>query len=233
MAGNKTIPAGSGTAPSRQIADFVQEARSIAPAAGGNGLIFALDATMSRQPTWDRACLLQAGMFDEAAKAGGLHIQLVYYRGLGECRASRWAHEAKSLKAMMEKIDCRGGHTQLGRVLRHAAGEAARGQVKALAFVGDAFEESLDDVCAAAGEVALRAVPVFLFQEGSDPVASRAFKEIARLTRGAHCVFDGSAADELGALLRAVAAYAAGGVHALKQLAERQDTARLLLARMG
>src|SRR5262249_23134241 len=48
-------------------------------------LIFALDATMSRQPTWDQACQLQAEMFREAADVGGLDLQLVYYRGLAEC----------------------------------------------------------------------------------------------------------------------------------------------------
>src|SRR3984893_6425695 len=57
-------------------------------------LIFALDATMSRQPTWDAACRLQADMFREAAAAGGLDVQLVYYRGLRECRASVWVAQA-------------------------------------------------------------------------------------------------------------------------------------------
>jgi hypothetical protein len=50
-------------------------------------LIFALDATASRQPTWDTACQLQADMFREVAT---LSVQLVYYRGLSECRSSRW-----------------------------------------------------------------------------------------------------------------------------------------------
>jgi hypothetical protein len=40
---------------------------------------FALDATASRQPTWDTACELQVDMFREAATTGGLDMQLVYY----------------------------------------------------------------------------------------------------------------------------------------------------------
>jgi hypothetical protein len=99
-------------------------------------------------------------------------------------------------------------------------------------FIGDAFEESLDDACAAAGQLALRGIPVFLFQEGKDADAHRAFAEIARLTRGAHCAFDASAAGELSGLLRAAAAYAAGGADALQQLARRQPAARTLLSRM-
>src|SRR4029078_3687696 len=86
---------------------------------------------------------------------------------------------------------------------------------QALVFVGDAMEESVDDLCKAAGELALLGVPVFMFQEGDDPVAEPAFREIAKLTRGAYCRFAPGAARELAELLRAVAAYAAGGLKAL------------------
>src|SRR5262245_47517993 len=102
---------------------FLQEVKTLAPttAAGSRGrLIFALDATMSRQPMWDMACSLQADMFREVAAIGGLDVQLVYYRGLGECRASRWVSDARQLGGLMEKIDCRGGNTQIGRILAHA-----------------------------------------------------------------------------------------------------------------
>ena len=64
--------------------------RATAPTGTRGRLIFGLDATASRQPTWDIACQLQAEMFREVATIGSLDMQLVYYRGLGECRASRW-----------------------------------------------------------------------------------------------------------------------------------------------
>lgn len=219
---------------SQDVADFVARANVVAPpgASGKARLIFALDATMSRQPTWDRACALQAGMFDQVARLGGLSVQLAYFRGISECRASRWVSDPDGLRALMEKIDCRGGHTQLTRILRHAAGQAADMPVKALVFIGDAFEEKIDDACAAAGALALRNVPVFLFQEGQDSEASRAFAEIARLTRGAHCTFDASSARELADLLKAVATYAAGGDNALQRLAASDRGARLLLQGM-
>src|SRR6202011_5711431 len=76
---------------------------------------------------------------------------------------------------------------------------------------GDAMEENLDDLCHAAGELGLLSVPAFMFQEGDDPVSERAFREIARLTRGAYCRFDPGAAHQLAELLRAAAACAAGG----------------------
>jgi hypothetical protein len=114
--------------------------------------------TMSRQPTWDQACQLQAEMFREAAAVGGLDIQLVYYRGLAECRASSWIADSDRLGALMSGIDCRGGQTQIAKVLAHALRENETGKVPVLVFVGDAMEESLDELCSRAGELGLRNV---------------------------------------------------------------------------
>lgn len=206
-----------------EIEAFLARARTVGPRSDGKRgrLVFALDATMSRQPMWDLACTLQAEMFEEASAVGGLDVQLVYYRGLSECAASKWVSEPKRLAGLMSRIDCRGGRTQIGRVLEHVR-KASKGQkVNALVFVGDCMEEDIDGLCAVAGELGLLGVPVFLFQEGREPIAERAFKEIARLTRGAWCPFDAGAAQELRALLRAAAAYAAGGPRALADLSKR------------
>jgi hypothetical protein len=184
---------------------------------------------MSRQPTWDQACRLQADMFQEAAAVGGLDIQLVYYRGLAECRASPWIAEPAKLGAMMSRIDCRGGHTQIGRVLAHTLRENDGGKVAALVFVGDAMEEALDALCGKAGELGLRGVRAFMFQEGYDPVCEQAFREIARLTGGAYCRFAPGAAHELAELLRAAAAYAAGGMKALMDLKARRGAGAVQL----
>src|SRR5713226_2041565 len=129
----------------------------------------------------------------------------------------------------MERIDCRGGHTQIGRILAHARRETETVKVQALVFVGDAMEEKLDHLCHSAGELGLLSVPAFMFQEGGDPVAAQAFREIARLTRGAYCRFDPGAAHELAALLRAAAAYAAGGMGALADLSARRDAGAIKL----
>ncbi len=212
---------------------FLAQARTAAaPSPGGRGrLVFALDATMSRQPTWDAACRLQAEMFQEAAKLGGLDVQLLYYRGFGECRASRWVADGRALAELMSGIDCRGGQTQIGKVLTHARRETGRQRVQAMVFVGDALEEAIDSLATRAGELGMLGVPVFFFQEGRDAAVERGFRELARLTRGAYARFDQSAAGELAALLRAVAAYAAGGRAALA-LADRSAPARLLLEQL-
>src|SRR5690349_20550883 len=225
------------TASSRpEIDAFLEKVKSLGPAAtaGKRGrLIFALDATMSRQPTWDTACALQADMFKEAASTGGLDIQLVYFRGLNECGASQWVADSGKLATLMSRIDCRGGHNQIGKVLHQARKEHEARRVQAVVFVGDAMEEKIDDLCTYAGELGLRGVPVFMFQEGSYPVAEHAYREIARLSRGAYCRFDTGAAHQLGELLRAVAAYAAGGMKALNDLSARNDRgAQKLLAQL-
>ncbi|CAN0477714.1 unnamed protein product, partial [Phaeothamnion confervicola] len=167
--------------------------------------------------------------FREAAAIGGLDVQLVYYRGLAECRASGWVSDASRLGSLMEKIDCRGGHSQIGKILSHTRRESEKQQVQALVFVGDAMEEPIDDLCVTAGALGLLGVPAFMFQEGGDPVAENAFREIARLSRGAYCRFDPGSAAQLAELLRAVAAYAAGGMKALANLKGQRSAGAMKL----
>jgi hypothetical protein len=221
---------------SRDIADFIARVKALSPVASAarGRLMFAMDATMSRQPTWDMALGLQSQMFESVQETGGLDVQLVYFRGAGECRASKWVSDPSALAKLMTQVDCRGGFTQLGRVLSHARTETETKRVSALVYVGDCMEEAIDDVCGRAGELSLHGVPVFLFQEGADATAERAFREIASLTKGAYCRFDAGSAAQLKALLNAVAAYAAGGRPALERLASsaRGETARLLLGQM-
>ena len=216
------------------IAAFVEAAKKVpAPASSGRGrLIFALDATMSRQPTWDLAQTLQAKMFQAAAGLGGLDVQLVYFRGMDECRASNFVSGGQGLAGLMSRIDVRGGSTQIRKVLVHGRDEAKRAKVGALIFVGDAMEENPDRLAVLAGELALLGVKAFMFQEGRDPAARRTFSEIARLTGGAWCRFDPGAAAQLRELLRAAAAYAAGGREALKRLSKTGSGAAKLIGQM-
>lgn len=211
-----------------ELAAFLTSARARPTGAASGRLIFALDATMSRQPTWDLACDLQASMFDAAARVGGLEVRLAYFRGRDEARASRWVRDAGALNGLMAGIACHGGLTQIGRLLEDAAKAAANAPLAALVYVGDAMEEDIDRLCHLAGELALRGTRAFMFLEGHDPRAERAFREIARLTGGVFLPFDTRAAHELRALLAAIGTFAAGGRPALQ--AEGGAAARRLLA---
>ncbi len=198
------------------------------PAAGRRGrLMFALDATASREPTWDRACHIQGQMFKETAALGGLDIQLVYYRGFGEFKAEPWLSNSAELLQRMTRVFCLGGQTQIAKVLRHAIAETKKEKISALVFVGDCMEEDVDKLCHLAGQLGVLGVPVFLFHEGGEPVAARAFKQIARLTNGAYCSFDSRSAQQLRELLSAVAVYAAGGRAALEDYSRRTGGAAL------
>ena len=208
---------------SGDIETFLTQARALSTAQAGGRLILSLDATMSRQPTWDLACTLQSQMFDAAGKAGKLGVQLVYFRGLGECRASKFVADTSALKQLMIGIDCRSGSTQIGRVLSHALKETAQRKVDALVYIGDAMEEDVAELTKKAGELGLHGVPVFVFQEGRNGEAEHAFKEIARLSKGAWFRFDRNAAAMLAKLLSAVAVFASGGLKALEVRGRPED----------
>jgi hypothetical protein len=203
---------------SAEVAAFLDKVAiaPLAPQGEGKGrLIFAMDATGSRGPTWDRACHIQAQMFTETDALGGLEVQLIYYRGFGECRASPWVGKTKELLRFMTRVYCLAGHTQIRKVLKRAIKETEQKKVGALVFVGDALEEDIDELGHLAGKLGLLGLPCFMFHEGFDVAARNAFKQIARLSGGAYAPFDANSPQQLRDLLAAVAVYAAGGRPAL------------------
>jgi len=200
---------------------------------GRGRLVFAMDATASRQPSWDRACQIQGEMFAATADLGGLSIQLVYYRSFDECKASGWTDDPRALLRKMTAVTCLGGRTQIARVLRHTLKQTEKSPVNALVFVGDCMEEDPDELCHLAGELGLHRVPLFLFHEGGQQQAATTFRQMARLTRGAYCPFDASSAEQLKQLLTAVAVYAAGGRAALERYGAGGDSVRLLTRQLG
>jgi hypothetical protein len=217
-----------------EVAAFVKNlaaAPAVKPVGQMARLIFAMDATASREPTWRQAREIQARMFEETAKLGGLEIQICYFRGQNECRVSRWLSNADALRRCMHKVVCQMGYTQIAKVLRHARAEVREGKVHAMVFVGDCIEENLDELAGLAGELGVLNVPVFVFQEGYEPMAERAFREIARLSGGAYCRFDAGSPEQLRDLLSAVAVYASGGRQALLDFGARQGGIALQLTR--
>lgn len=218
---DEKLPAKTSTA--RDIDAFLKRAAKLPTLVQTKGrLIFAIDATLSRQPTWNRATEIQSDMFAVAQSIGGLAVQLVYFRGMGEFQASEWTASANALANRMRDVTCRSGFTQLRRVLAHATAEARQTKVGALVYVGDCFEEEMDSVVAEAANLALLGVPAFMFHEGDDPRAAAAFRDVARLTKGVYARFDSGAARQLRELLMAAAIYATGGAVALREHAKKK-----------
>ena len=214
-----------------EVDQFLDKLARTPPRPVGRGrLIFGMDATASRQAMWDRAAKIQGEMFVETAALGGLDLQLAFYRGFGEFKVSNWVSDGKELLSLMTSVFCLAGETQIGKVLKHAANEAEKGKVNAVVFVGDCVEEDVDKLGGIAGKLGILGVPVFMFQEGDDPIASFAFKQIAKLTGGASCQFDASSATVLRDLLKAVAVFAAGGRPALEDMGKKQGGEALRIA---
>ncbi len=238
MAGkDKSLRRAGSSAPARssnqEIDAFLAKARAMTPRGDGKGrLLFALDATASREPVWDRATALQAEMFLAASRLGTLNIKLAYYRGLGECRALPWSTTAAELTSAMTRIRCSAGNTQIGRVLKLALDEHAANPLSALVFVGDCMEEDPDRLAALAGQLGIHGVPAFLFQDGHDPLAEKTFRHLARLSGGAWCRFDAASAAQLRDLLCGVAVFATGGRKALADFSRGRESLKLLTSQL-
>lgn len=205
--------------PTTSVDRFLQQVKNVpAPTGAARGrLIFALDATASREPTWDTACQLQAEMFAATRDLGGLAVRLCYYRGFGEFRASSWSARSSDLLEQMSSVRCRGGHTQIEKVLRHALAENKRHKIAALVFVGDAMEENADTLCQLAGQLGVVGVKAFMFHEGHDSRVASVFRQIGALSGGVYLPFDRDSAAQLKELLAAVAVFAVGGHEALER----------------
>ncbi|MFN8758349.1 MAG: VWA domain-containing protein, partial [Tagaea sp.] len=226
------LPAKSNRA---EIAAFLDKVKAL-PVAGGPAparrgrLIYAMDATASREPMWDRAAKMQADMFLAARDLGGLDVQLVHYGGIADFEVGPWVSDSAALVARMQSVRCKAGETQIANILRHAIAETKRAKVAAVVFVGDAVEESPDALAGFAGQLGVLGTPVFAFHEGGEATARRALEAVARLSGGAYCPFDAHSADALRDLLSAAAAYAAGGRKALGDFSKRKGGAVALLA---
>lgn len=197
---------------------------------GRGRLMFGMDATASRQPSWDSAARLQGEMFQVTRDLGGLDVQLAFFRGFGEFKVSKWTGDTHDLTRLMTGVGCLAGETQIGKLLKHAVNETRKRRINALVYVGDSFEEDVDALGRTAGELGLLGVPVFMFHEGEDPIARFGFQQIAKLSGGAYCSFGAASADTLKELLAAVAVYAAGGRRALENHAQAKGGETLRIA---
>ena len=205
---------------SSDVQNFLSQVAAVPNTSGHAHMIFALDATASREETWGVARQLQTEMFLSARSVGGLNLQLCYFRGFAEFFSSQWENNADQIVRIMSGMNCEAGATQIERVLAHAINESQTRTIKCLVYIGDAMEENVDILSDLAGKLGLLNIPVFMFQERGDPETKKAFKECARLSGGAYSQFDRASVDHLKELLKAVAVYAAGGYKALKKFSK-------------
>ena len=191
-------------------------------------LVFGMDATASRERTWDNACQIQNQMFSATDDIGGINVQLCYYRGFNQFKYTGWFSSGKELIKEMAKVSCLGGHTQIAKIFKHALEEHKAQKIKALVFVGDALEENADTLCHLAGKFGVFNIPIFMFQEGSDHFVMSAFRQIALLSGGAYAPFNSGSVKERQELLSSVAFFVAGGHEALETYEKRDGKGKSL-----
>lgn len=222
------------TSSKSEVNSFLEKVASLPKTTGEARLIFSLDATASRQATWNTASKLQRDMFTSAQSLGGLQVQLCYFRGFAEFYKSGWTINADEVLHKMNGLRCEAGTTKIETLLRHALAENKKAKIKGVIFIGDAMEESLDRLAQLAGELGILKVPLFMFQERGDPTARQAFIELSRLSGGAYSQFDSASAEQLKELLKAVAIYAAGGLKALQKFSKNSpESVKLLTQQMN
>ena len=191
-------------------------------------LVFGMDATASREKTWDNACQIQSKMFRATDDIGAINVQLCYYRGFNEFQCSGWSSSGEELIKEMTNVSCLGGHTQIAKIFKHALEEHRTQKIRALVFVGDALEENADELCFLAGKFGVFNIPIFMFQEGSSSAVMSTFKQVALLSGGAYAPFNSGSVKELQDLLSSVAVFVAGGHKALEKF-EKKDRSRKIL----
>lgn len=222
------------TAPSTSsaVAKFLTKAQAIKRIAKAQThIVFSLDATASRAPTWQRAQSLHEALFDVASETSGLSLQLCYFKGIASFYASPWVVTAEGLRRELSEVSCEGGITQLRRLLEHClAQQPDSTSLKAIIFIGDAVEEDPNTLNDLAVRCRLANRPLYIFQEGSDPRAKAIFASMAMLSGGAHIALGENSADQLRQFLQSVIRLATGGRKALESSAHESD--KLLLDKL-
>jgi hypothetical protein len=213
------------------ISDFLEQvAKSpiIAKGKQKGRIIFAMDATASRESMWDMASQMHADMFNAVADIGGISIQLCFYRGFNEFRYFDWSNKPKSMQNAISSVHCLAGQTQISKILKHTLNETQQVPVQALVFIGDSMEENVDKLGNLAGQLGIYKTPAFFFQEGNNPIVKRAYQQFSQLSGGAHCSFDAASAHMLADLLKTVARYSVGGLQALQSPSNQSEAVKML-----
>jgi len=192
----------------------------------GLGIGFLIDATGSREDTWEQAQGIQAKMFKSAAGLQTIRLRLAYFGG--DCLNSPgWMNSPARVAKHMAAVRCRTGLTQIIEGLHSFIQEAPENRAAAIILVGDAFEEDADQAEHAGTMLKKMGIRVFSFIEGNDPTAQSVFQRLAEITGGKFAKFGSDL--PLSDLCEGVALLTSGGEKALDRL-KNQNVRRLLLS---
>jgi hypothetical protein len=182
-------------------------------------LIFAVDATASREPAWAAA----RQVTDALVKAlpGELDVALAVHGGSRVHTFTAFINEANTLRDRAAGVSCQAGMTRLLPILSASLKHPG---IRIVIYVGDVFEESLLQGRRLADLMSAQKTKLIVLHDTADPGARRdaeVFWDLAKRTGGCVLPFDASAPGRLRDLLSAVAVYAVGGEKLLR--ARRHD----------
>lgn len=190
-------------------------------------MVFAFDATASREAAWDVARRTTDSIF--RALPGQLDVALAVHGGDTMHTFTGFLPDPAALRDKAASIRCEAGRTRLVDIMERTRDSA---DVRVCLYIGDLFEEEEETAYAAADALRLRACRVIILQDGTDERSARVFREIARRTGGALIPFDADAIERIRELLEAVSVLAVGGVRLLEQEKKTLPGATLLLGHL-
>jgi hypothetical protein len=177
-------------------------------------LIFAVDATASREQAWAAA----RQVTDTLVKAlpGELDVALAVHGGSRVHTFTAFTNNAATLRDRAAGVTCEAGLTRLLPIL---SASVRRPAIRVVVYIGDVFEESLPEGRRLADAMGEQGTKLIVLHDTADPAARRdaeMFWDLARRTGGCVLPFDASASSRLRDLLSAVAVYAVGGEKLLR-----------------
>jgi hypothetical protein len=178
-------------------------------------LVFAVDATASREPAWAAA----RQVTDALVKAlpGALDVALAVHGGSRVHTFTAFTSDANTLRDRAAGVACQAGVTRLLPILSASLKQPG---VRVVIYVGDVFEESVIQGRRLADAMGAQGTRLIVLHDTADPAARRdadVFWDFAKRTGGCVLPFDASASGRLRDLLSAVAVYAVGGEKLLRE----------------
>jgi hypothetical protein len=194
-------------------------------------LVFAVDATASREPAWAAA----RQVTDALVKAlpGQLDVALAVHGGSRVHTFTPFTSNAATLRDRAAGVACQAGMTRLLPILSTSLKHPA---VRVVIYIGDVFEESVIQGRRLADNMGQRGTKLIVLHDTADPAArldAEVFWDLAKRTGGCVLPFNASASGRLRELLSAVAVYAVGGETLLQERARDLPGAIALLEHLG
>ncbi|MCD8566387.1 MAG: VWA domain-containing protein [Alphaproteobacteria bacterium] len=213
--------------PNQRVLAALEKAQTrVGTGATYNGRVgFIIDATGSRESTWNEAQKIQTDMFSSVAGKGGLKLKLTHFGG-STLSVHEWMDDPNAVASKMKEVSCMLGLTQIIKALEAFLVDNPKEAASSIILVGDSFEENIEELGPFCEKLKNQGTKVFSFLEGDDLQAKQAFSMLSEKTGGAFAVFGKDM--PLEDLCQGVALMAVGGTAALRHLKNKAAAQTLL-----